>query len=77
MQQILSWTNEQSDSRILVGAGFRSQGHFLISTKQNFKTSHIQLGTCNIMLAPTSMSRCIGRCQHWVPTLSVGTYQYV
>ena len=37
----------------------------------------INTGSWHPELAPTSMSRHISRCQHWVPTPSVDTYQYV
>ena len=34
----------------------------------------VNTGCWHPVLTPTSMSRGIGRCQHWVPTPSVNTY---
>ena len=36
----------------------------------------VNTGCWDPVLAPTNTSRHTGRCQHWVPTPSVDTYQY-
>ena len=78
--------------KAFLGAGFSSHGRFFISRTSKHLKLNFSLRWCHIyvaifcwhlpvcldvLVAPTNISRCICWCQHWVPTPSVGTYQYV